>query len=335
MGLDLGGLSISPYVDIAVGFHRENKNQITKDYFEDTQTGKVIGDSVSNSQGHGKNYIKPDFTAGADITFLNSNGVEAAFGIKYGINFDLYSNDWDIFGRSGSVAGEVEWSNAKQTVSDTANIYTVKNEGEFAITEKSAFNHAVTPSLSITKEIDERLALGFSAEIGVGIETSSDKSRTEKVDETLKTWKNGAPSGDLVDRTTVVTDRTLTETSVFSIRPVLSAGASFYAAPNRFKLNAGVQVGFGFTNTKTRVTPQGYDYTVTDTTDQYGNETNGIISNVGSSQTDSLKVSPNWERLIGKIGAGFTFFFSPKFTLDANSTIADISDFSDGFNARW
>jgi hypothetical protein len=331
MGLDVGSLSIRPVVDIAFGIHRENENRITKSYVVNKADGTIVGNDVSNSNGQNSNYLAPAFTVGADVTFLKRGGLEAIAGLKYGIDFNIYSNSYDVFGLSGDVAGDVTWSSASLTIEDTATYDRETKTAYLNITEKTEINNVITPSFTITKEIDDRLKIGFSTEIGIAFSSFSDKNHQEYRNEAYTTYKNGVPSGTQESRTLSVSNQTLTETSTFGISPSFSAGLVYQVVPQKFNVNAGVGANFGFESKATRVTPQGYGYTKTYTKDQYGNITSpDLISNVSSSQTDSLSVTQGWRGLEGAVGAGFTFFFNPKFSLDS----AFNTPFYNGFNVN-
>jgi hypothetical protein len=316
MGLDVGSLSIRPYVDAEVGFHQENDDTITKYYTIDTNTGKVRGALVSNSAGQGANYVAPNFALGADVTFLKKDGLEASAGLKYGIGFKIYANNYDVFGTSGTIAGTAAWLSSR-TVTETADVTTTVNNVGLSISEKTAIDHVIKPSFTITKEIDERLKLGFNTGIGITIGTSSDKAYTEAKSETSRKFKNGVPNANLVERTTILANQNLTETTSFSIAPEFNAGTSFQLVPNRFHINAGVGLGFGFSNEVERITPEGYDYT-----DSHIEDANGNISDttavINTSQRDEQTVTQGWNGLSGGVSAGFTFFFNPKFTVDAS-----------------
>jgi hypothetical protein len=335
MGLELGGLSIDPYVDVKVDFHRDNYSLITKNYTVNTQTNAIIGNLNYNGNGQSANYIQPDFTVGAGITFLKKDGLEAGAGIEYGINFALYSNDYDIFGRSGNVGGKVSWNNAGRYITNTENTRFETNHVRLTVEETFALNHRIEPSFTVTKEIDERLKLGFNTTIGIGIDTSSADSYTEYTEETLVTDKRDTYAKNLVERSTTISNQKKEETTVFTIDPEFAAGASFQVIPNRFTLNAGVGLGFNYSNKTVRTTPQGYDYTKEYTVDAYGTVTaDNTISIDSTIQEDKLNVAQGWKGLSGTVGGGFTFFFSPTFTVDAAFSAAGVDFATDLANVN-
>jgi hypothetical protein len=327
MILSAGGLKIKPKLDVEVAFNRHSRESKTSDY---TMIGTAIdyaGGYSATHDGYNYNSIAPQFTVGADMVLANQSGLETTFGLSYGVGFDIYSNDLSGYGSSGSVKGGNSF-NSTRFISQTANTRTETDAVNASVEELSALRNTIIPSFKITNEIGDRLRLGFKTLVKIGINTSTNNAYGQDFYSTTVTSLIGDLSAENYQSVTDVITGSKTKESVLSVNPIFSAGAQYQLIPDRFTLNAGIAATFTFTRTTERVSPQGYDYSITYERDGYGNVIQpNVYSAVPKNQTDSLTVTQVFDDLTAFLGGGFTFFFTPKFTVD--------TAFSAGYAGRW
>jgi hypothetical protein len=180
-------------------------------------------------------------------------------------------------------------------------------------------SHTITPAFKVTKDVDERLRLGFKVQAGIGIGTNTEKARNES--------RTITEIDSLVDnrnverylRSTAVANQTETERNTFSLAPEFLAGVQYRLIPDRFTLNGGISAGFTFARTSTRISPQGFNYTIDYERDGYGNvlKDDDYTAALGGNQIDRLTISRNFNDLTASLSGGFTFYFTPTFSADA------------------
>jgi hypothetical protein len=253
-----------------------------------------------------------------DLTLPKKDGVETTLGIAYEVAFDLYGNDYNGYGGdSGSVKGTLSYVST-ETITETAALRTTTDSNLAQISEKSALRNTITPAFKVTKDINDRLRLGFKALAAVGINKDTSKNHREDrtvvlVESLAGTPENGAYSS-IVRRWE---RKEISETS-FSIAPEFRAGLQYRLIPDRFVLNGGVLASFNFTRTSTRTTPGGFEEILTYREDGYGNVLqNNDYSVLPVSQTDSLTIERSFDDLTALLTGGFTFYFTPGFSADA------------------
>jgi hypothetical protein len=334
MVLDLGGLKIKPLVDAAFLIHREHSEDIRKNY--STEQGKVIDEQISvltNGANKQQNYFRPEITAGADLVLMEKDTLELDAGLKYTIGFALYSNDYDVFGISGSTKGFVTSLTGTQRISEGywgANEY---RSVAAALSEQSDLRHTIAPSFSYYNTLNGNVDIGFNLAPKFLFGSLSETTWTE-----TKTVTVSAPTTQGGNRvTTTVVDTTgKAETTIgyFQFAPAITTGIKYTAIPDRFVLNAGIGAGMTYTRATQTKKPAGFGRKVTTEVDANGNTTETVDANVAAAsipttlQRDSVAVINAWEGLTGTVSGGFTFYFTPKVTVDASLSSSTTNKFT-------
>ncbi|MDR1587802.1 MAG: hypothetical protein LBS57_10130 [Treponema sp.] len=310
MTLGLGNLTVKPYVNAAVGFRQDYKEEETKDH---TTVNGTVAWATTNISGNKDNYVNPFFSLGADLDFSDNFGI----GLEYGIGFDVYSNDYDVAGQSGTVKGTVDYGSSSQAVTRGPAAFSYVDTADLSFTEKSAIRHAILPSLWYANAAGD-LEFGLYFELPFGIETSSDKSWSKK---TVVTY-SGAYLGDPTSRTTSTEVTTspgdTVDTSVFVMAPFFSAGATYPLIRDRLFVNAGVGVSLPTLLYETTATkPGGFEKKTSKTVNDKGEVTAPeTVTITPDDQTDEVTSETFWAGLSAEISAGFTFNFNQNFSVD-------------------
>jgi hypothetical protein len=311
MTLPLGGLTVKPYVDVAIGFGQDYREEKTKTY--NKVSGAVVGAKTTNISGYRNNSVIPAFTVGADLDLSDNLGV----GLEYCIGFGVYSNDYDVAGQSGTVKGSVSYYNSKQEATKGPAAFEYTDTADLSFDEKFSVGHEILPSVWYANAVGD-LEFGFSFELPFHIGTFSSKERNE----TTEITKKGPHNGDPADRTTYtkVTKNTgdTVDESTFEMKPKFTAGITYPLVRDRLAVNAGVGVNIPALYYKTTTTkPGGFETTTEKTVNGKGEVTSPYsVTVTRSSQTDEVESTTRWSGLSAELSAGFTFSFNRNFSVD-------------------
>ena len=344
MNIDLGGITFKPTLGVDFGIYRDTYIYNVRgtasgnDYTYDTFNGEVTGpEQINYTNGAINDYLKPEISVGLGFDFASG----ASVGISYGIGFEIYSNDYDRAGFSGTALGTVSWG-GNDVYSQTSNSPTIGGSpaitrtietGTLAIAEITNVEHSITPSFSYSKEIAENFNLGFYAEIPVGITVSS-RSESYEWHHIVKTVYNNAVQRHLgsTEERGNISKSGLEETTEFSIGLETAVGASYALFPGRFTINAGFGINpFKYTNTTTTTSKASENRTswvrTYDADDNLINEVvsfyepwtgnpPGDVDATDDTVTDSVKVQNTWAPIEVYAAGGFTFTFNDNLALD-------------------
>jgi hypothetical protein len=315
MNLGLGGLTVKPYVDAAIGIGQYYSEEKTKDH---TTVNGVTKNEETKFSGYKGNYVNPFFTLGAKVDFSDNFGID----IGYGIGFDVYSNDYDVAGQSGTINGTVAYSNSSQAADNGTATFTNTDTAELTFTEKSAIRHHIAPSLWYANAAGD-LEFGLYFELPFDIGTASSIGRYEKTVVTHSGDKNGDP----VNRTTqtVVTkqDTATTDTSIFEMWPLFQAGITYPLVRDKLAVNAGVALNLPTLTYWTSTTkPGGFQTTTSREVNGRGEVTSPetVVVDTNSNKADEVTTDTRWSGLSAELSAGFTFSFNRNFSVDLLAT---------------
>ncbi|GHV45040.1 hypothetical protein AGMMS49546_30010 [Spirochaetia bacterium] len=310
----LGKFTLKPKAEVAIAIVQDAREEVTKSGSTTYGNGTV----TSTKTGYVNNFVRPSITVGADFALEGKNGGTWTPGIAYNIYFDVYSNDYDAYGSSGTVKGLVDYgpsgtihvvavSPTSTVVTDTANI---------TVTEKSGVYHVVQPAISYSDNFGDRVKFGFKAQVPVyfGSKTESSYGETTVKADTKYTNGNSSYSTSVTKN-----NQAETVTSQFRISPKIDVGTSYQVIPGKLALNAGVSGTFGYRSTEARQTPNGYQVQTTYTTNQDGNVTANTktVTSVNGANDTLTKVYA-WDAFTPTFGAGLTINFTETFALDTS-----------------
>jgi hypothetical protein len=319
-----GGLTVKPKVGAAGVFGQDNKDSVRKD---DTTIDGTTSGLKTIKEGSSYNTITPYFSVGADVDLPAKEDSTLTVGINYAIGFKLASNNYDVFGQSGTQDGYVWWW-GQSTVNDTGSAKITTDGTSIGFTEQSALGHEITPSLYYYKDLSPQVSLGFGAAFDLGFSSSSESYSSVETS-VIKTVSYSASTPDTT--TTTVTTQAWTTDSNTNIRtsektesgvtfaPVLSVGAKYQAIPGKLTINAGLQgslPSLDSTTTVTRLNP--LETVTTKTVDSNGvviNNTNDTTLD-GDKTVDTQTTETTWNGMGATVSGGFTIFFTPNFALD-------------------
>jgi hypothetical protein len=326
LAIALGGLTLKPSAKLGVQLYADDENTVYKDGISSIGTTPYEYTNIAGSTQSGKNtaFIRPNIAVAASLS-----GLPAGLGValEYAINFDIYTSSYDLYGGSGSVAGEASWSADKNYSYSNTTPTQSKSEtsGSVTIEEKTRMAHYITPALTYSTDLGDRAKFGLKLNIPftLGSETSGGKYTESWGTVTSTTLENGVTT---VIKTSGM-DYTSGEsvTSTFAVAPALSLGVQFAAIPDKLTFNFGLKNTFGYSSEKIVTKPVGIDYQTSKTTKN--GQVTAESKTVGSipKQTDASSVEKSWTDLSATITAGFSFQFSPNFLLDTNYTTASTS----------
>jgi len=319
MKIDLDSIAIKPFVSASIGI---GLGSLVNNYISTpfrTIDGEIVGTETLNRIGRNNTYVSPDISVGATVDFENFS-IDAS----YGIAFDIYSNNYDASGFSGSTEGTVSWNGSTQTTKSIATTNTTTNT-VLTIDDQSALNHNIHLGFYTDKEVTTGLKLGLYAGAEFGIGTSSSDSYTLTLNNVKTEFNNAAFS---YQNTTIETEErtnsTITDTTTFSITPFVNIGAIYEVVPDRFSVNAGISLwplgnnnGNGYSNTVTRTSSMAGSVQKSKTTDSNGNVTaESVIVNDSDATVDSVNVQSTWNNLRVGFYGGFTFNFNDSASLE-------------------
>jgi hypothetical protein len=302
--ISLGSLVIKPELTAAIGINpdKTSYSRITSQYTVNGYT--TGGNSGEYERDYG--YIRPNINLDVGVDFSPTFGV----GLAYGIGFNVYNGD-----------GQTQTSKYTYVSQDNATTHNASYTETKNVIERTDITNTITPSVSWSKDIGDRLKLGFGGKAAVSIRTRS----TSPTFESTSTSQYQQKSGDVVtyDQSFVsqrVSGSTAnpTETTNLDIIPQVNLGIQWQIIPNRFALNAGLGLNvFEFSRNQTITKPAGIQ-TRTDYNAAGG--VTGVYQTGGSlsSYTDQENVTSTFYILqSASPSVGLVFSVTDKFTLDA------------------
>jgi hypothetical protein len=315
LSLALGGLTLKPSAKLGVQLYADDQYA----EFKGSQDagGYVYTDTAlaSTQQGWNSSFVRPNIAVAASL-----GGLPAGLGVslEYAINFDLYTSSYDLYGGSGSVAGDVGFYAVKYSQT-TPSASTSQTSRSVQIEEKTRIAHDITPALTYSTDLGDRAKFGLKLNLpfALGSKTSGGTYS--------ETWgtSTSKPNGGVETKTEtheVKYQSGESETSTFGFAPKLSLGVQFAAIPDKLTFNFGVASGFAYDSEKTLTKPAGVGYKTEKVTEgnlvQKDEKTAGPIG----SKVDTSYVKKGWSDLNAAISAGFSFQFSPNFLLDTYYT---------------
>jgi len=317
MQLKVGSYNLTPRVGVAVNFYQD---KLIDKYYASGRTvyqGKIVGQEQITREGNNDGCTILGIAAGADFYLNDSMYV----GLDYGLTMDIYDQSFGDAGRSGSVNGTIKWNTTNTT--DNYIDRTVKSDVvNINVIEQSSMIHTIVPAFWKQNALGENLKLGVLVKLPITIASGFASSYTDEwtTNETTYIDANNFQN----NTTTIKKDHTAgdkTETSIFNIAPTVGVGVSYDLIPNKFTVNAGINVNVpSFTSTSIAKSPNGVDSTYTKTEVGFGSgkHTTGETLTVTAPATirDSVQTTTKWSGLSGSIAGGFVFSFNDNFALD-------------------
>jgi len=339
--LAIGGANLMPYIDVSLDIFSDTLVDNYRNY--STFNGKKTSETTSVGKGNNTGYLRPVGTVGAKLDLAKKETIQTTLELKYKIDMKLYSSDYDATGLSGTVDGDVSWDegyvNRKSRYIDrtvTSTDLTLK------IAEKTDISHSVTPIYKITGEPTSGFRVGFSAQIPLSYQLTTNNQYSDTYTIT-DTKYNAGGVGSTRTTTLAHTPGDNTETSNLSARIDVNLGASYKLIPDRFTINAGIKATPTiFTHTETKKSANSVGSVTTSTTvDNLGNVTNNTVDVTSAAGVDKLEVTNTWAGYSGTLTGGFLFYFTPKAALDmglsasTNSFTIDLADVNVLFSIKF
>jgi hypothetical protein len=313
-----GGLSIKPTAQLGVQLYADDENTVKK--VSATGESTYINIAATNQEGKNTSFVRPNILVGATLGGLPWG---LGVGLEYGINFDIYTSSYDLYGGSESVAGTVSWgatnnlSFSNTTPTETTSI----TKGGVTITEKTQLQQIITPSLTYSTDLGDRVKFGLKFNLPFGINSKTSEGEYTKTWSTTVTAKTGGDTTVTETSGVSYSDTNLeSETSVFTVSPALSIGTQVTAIPNKLTFNLGLTNKIAYSSEKTLTKPKGIGYTTTTMTTNGTTNTTKTVDSLSGVRSDTSTVKEKWTDLSAQISAGFTFYFSPNFLVDTYYT---------------
>jgi hypothetical protein len=243
--------------------------------------------------------------------------------LEYGINFDIYTSSYDLYGGSGSVRGDVSWVAANNySFSNTTPFQSIhETRGGVTVEEKTRLQHTIIPSLTYSTDLGERVKLGLKLNLPFTVGSSTSKGRYTKTWSTRIQTPTGGPTTTTENtRISYAVGAGEFETSLFKVDPALSIGVQIAAVLEKLTLNLGLTNKISYSSEKTLTKPTGVGYQTNKVTVGDLVTTDTKTSDPIGTKTDTSTVNKSWSDLDAKISAGFSFFFGPNFFIDTNYT---------------
>ncbi|GHT95149.1 hypothetical protein FACS1894141_3200 [Spirochaetia bacterium] len=317
--LNLGSLQLKPSVDVTLSFIQESeKKEVTDFNGAMTINGVPVDTKKSVITGKSKNRLMLYPRVGAVAVLAGKENSEINVGLQYALDLNIaLSNDYDVFGNTGSVTGEVEYfdnpSDWYSSFEPSTNTQTDK--GGVDLLERSYTKHTITPSFAWYKQVSDDLHLAVGADLGVGITSETQtKWNVRREEETRANPYDSVLTYHKVVE--IVSGKEVWEKSALDLRPVFKLGVTYALVPEKFTVNAGARIGIWYTSTAERFTPKGYG-TKTITTKNSGVEGEVVtVDYEGADNTDWRRSETSWGLNFVTPSAGFTLNFTPKSSVD-------------------
>jgi hypothetical protein len=253
------------------------------------------------------------------VDFAAQETSQFGVGLDYGIFFKVYNKSYDTANGSDKVAGIVTATNTTTTTFDGTNRRRTEIKSSVIdATEKSEISHTITPSFWYANDLSDRVSLGFGGEVDFSFDFKNSHKKTTTTIVTTNTPFNGYWTKITAVK---IEDGENKEVFTFEVEPKLNAGVSWKAIPNRFTLNAGLEVMlFQYTREKTLTKPQEYPFEKFDTVNEAGvvsNPSTDFDTSPGALSTSELEeVKQSGNTLSAEFAIGGNFAFTPNFGVD-------------------
>ena len=330
MSLEAGSLTIRPKVSAAFDIYQDKYLLRTKDPYT-TAGGTLMGDDPAlASVGHSNGYFRPEFFVGAYIDLppnedSEDGGFSTTIDVGYSLGFDLYNNNYNVFGVKGSTKGTVNWNNAAYSVTSSATEKITATQVGLGFNEQTAWDHVISLGLYMERLIRvnfwsrEGLLIGMYAALPFGLSTETNKVYSKGISTTKYEYTNTNFGTNRTVNVETNTPKDLTDETVFSFAPTISLGAKYDMFPGRFTINVGISLApFTYTNTVTR-TASSSEVTVTktQTVDDNGVVISESITTGATDRTkDSVAVQNEWGQFGAGLWGGFVFNFTESAAID-------------------
>jgi hypothetical protein len=313
MNLPLGGMTLKPNARVAVAFNKDTEGY-TRDITKTVAGVTPYGFATQNRVYlYDYDYIAPNVNVGATLAFAKKDGVDSSVGLEYTLDLPLYGD------------GTTETTTVKTTTLNTGNRVDSSDETVFN-TERTAMTNTFKPSYSFTKELSEKVSVGFNANATVSMYKAESTPKTVRTVVTTTDSYSQAPDVDTVSTVVTTTTNATTAQNTLTVTPRMNVGFTYKVIPGKFVLNGGYAIyapTFSKTvTTSSASTPVG---TTTATTIRTGDAitTDTITTPVDASYTNNESESnqASWSTLSGQLRFGTRFNFSEQFALDASTTL--------------
>ena len=310
-------VTIKPYVDLALDIYQEEKIDSYKDYT--AYNGHLTGSEKTNYQGWNKGYLEPDAAVGADLVLPGNSAATSTVGIKYGLNFKVYNNSYDVADISGNARGKVDWYYGSTSVEQTIAKTTTSTEANVWFCDTTDWNHVLTPSYKITGELASGFKLGLRVTVPVGLRLETEDRYAERQQIDREVYNNINQAQNTTTTTLTRSNNSLAETTTVTVAPTVGLGASYKLIPNRFTINAGIYaVPLSYKNMTTKRSPNGVNSITTEKKeDGYGVTISDTVTvDDPAYGADIVECTETWAQFNGSVRAGFEFEFTPQLALD-------------------
>jgi len=322
MKLNIGDYVLAPRVTASVGIHR---NTLTDEYYTNGRTelnGEIIGIQEITRKNDNYGNVGLDIGIGADFYLKDTTYL----GIDYAIGLNFYGQDYSGAGKSGTIDGFF-WSDAYYKTTNYFDKTEKESNLQVGATEKDKITHKITPAFFNSNVVRENLKVGMLIRVPITISSETTNEYNDSYS-TIETTYNDANLSSLNEK--IVTEKheagDKTETSTFEIAPTIGIGASLALVPDRFTVNAGVNLSpIRYKKTSTVVSMNGFGtttYSKTETGSDSNKYTSSETKTVAAPTEiyDGVSYVSKWTGLSGSISAGFVFKFYDFFSLDLLAT---------------
>jgi hypothetical protein len=315
-GMALSGGKLKPSVSVGASFSPDAEKLEYSNYT--TENGVVTGTKATKLHGADYSSLSPQLGLGLGYVLKEEGPVAVEVGLGYSINVPLYNNQYEAFGKSGSVGGTYYLSSTKDVTEGPTT--TVRETSNISFTERGGLSNYLTPSITYTNEISDVFEAGFSAELPVRLSFSSSERWNETRDITTTTVAYDSTKNTVLAKNSVG-PKTKTETTGFGLTPRIAAGAVYALSPGKIALTSGISVGLPFSYTVTREAQgSGFGSYSETNRDYQGNDITPPKygpANTSLNRTEAVGEDISWGSVQTEVSLGFTVFFGPKATLDA------------------
>jgi hypothetical protein len=342
-GMALGKLK--PTVSVGVEFAQDATTSKTNNY--ETVNGVVNGAKQTNLGGSGKGYIAPDVSLGIAYALKDDGATALELGLEYGLNIPLYNNEYDAFGKTGSVKGEYTYgppSGEDLTVIDPYQVIwpsvggdTTRNLGNYkrvvegprtnveesavlTLSEISEMTHTVNPSLTYTRKVNDEFEMGFSVSAWTEFGSTTTEQWTEGRFTSTNTYAHD-PSQNTFIEINAVGPKTKIEKTSIEASPGIAVGTRYALLPGKVNFNSGFTVAMEASYEVERKTlEEAFGSQVFTYKDADGNNLvpskSGSLTSYSTPVTETVTENFDWNGIYAKGSFGFTVFFTPKSALD-------------------
>jgi len=318
MKINAGDYVLAPRISGSVNI---NRSYIIDEYYINGHTeldGKIVGEKEIWRKSDNRGYVGLDIGVGADFYLRDTTFI----GIDYTIGLNFFGQDYSGAGKSGTIKGTL-WSDAESKTIEYFDRTYKYNKLEVGATEREKISHRIIPSFWNTNVVRENLKVGtlVRVPITIGSETTNDYKDRYYTEET--TYLDAILSSG--NTNTVIEEHEAglkVEKSTFDIAPTIGIGASYAMVPDKFTVNAGVNLKpIKYARTSTVISQNGSGtttYSKTETgadNNKYTSEETKTV-NAPTTIEDTVSYVSEWTGLNGSISAGFVFKFYDFFSLD-------------------